>query len=206
MSLNMEVIKFDEKGLVPCICQDVHTKAVLMLAYMNRKALEKTIATNKMTYFSRSRNELWEKGLTSGHTQRLVRLSYDCDGDTLLAEVEQTGPACHTGSYSCFFQKITESNELGDCEIISALYDKIADRRENPQPKSYTNYLFEKGIDKILKKLGEECAETIIAAKNNSKEELVYETADLVYHAMVLLVNQGVTLEDIVQELKKRYK
>jgi len=221
MKINLDEIKFDAKGLVPCICQDLKTKEVLMLAYMNEESLRLTIEKKRGVYYSRSRNELWEKGKTSGNIQIVRSLVYDCDKDTVLIKVEQTGNACHTGAYSCFFntefdetqvpetdngKKVSVSDGQGDLRIIKALYNQIVDRKENPQEGSYTNYLFEKGIDKILKKVGEEAAETIIAAKNNSREELIYEASDLVYHMLVLLANQGVVLEDIETELKKRVK
>lgn len=222
MKINLDEIKFDAKGLVPCICQDLKTKEVLMLAYMNEESLRLTIEKKRGVYYSRSRNELWEKGKTSGNIQIVRSLAYDCDKDTVLIKVEQTGNACHTGAYSCFFNtefdetqapeadssenKSAEPDSSGDIRIIKALYKQIVDRKENPQEGSYTNYLFEKGIDKILKKVGEEAAETIIAAKNNSREELIYEASDLVYHMLVLLANQGVVLEDIEAELQKRVK
>ncbi|MGB5824073.1 MAG: bifunctional phosphoribosyl-AMP cyclohydrolase/phosphoribosyl-ATP diphosphatase HisIE [Proteocatella sp.] len=213
MKINLNEIKFDANGLVPCICQDINTKEVLMLAYMNEESLRLTIEKKCAVYYSRSRNELWEKGQTSGNTQSVKSLTYDCDKDSVLIKVEQTGNACHTGAYSCFFntefdesREKVEADDPKETRIIKALYKQILDRKENPQEGSYTNYLFEKGIDKILKKVGEEAAETIIAAKNNSKEELIYEASDLVYHMLVLLANQGVVLEEIETELQKRVK
>jgi phosphoribosyl-ATP pyrophosphohydrolase/phosphoribosyl-AMP cyclohydrolase len=198
-------IKFDEKGLVPAVVQDINTKKVLMLAYMNEDSIKKTVETGLATYYSRSRKELWTKGLTSGNTQKLVKMSYDCDGDTILLEVEQKGVACHTGEYSCFFNEVYKNEEYSEFSLKD-LYNQIVDRKNNPVEGSYTNYLFDKGIDKILKKVGEENAEVIIAAKNTDISELQYELSDLVYHAMVLMVERGLSLEDIMEELKKRHK
>lgn len=200
----LENIKFNGHGLVPCVVQDVYTREVLMLAYMNEESLKKTLETGETWFFSRSRNELWNKGATSGHKQTLKKLSYDCDGDTLLAEVEQIGAACHTGAKSCFYTTMFESEEK--VFEIGKLFDLIKERKETPVEGSYTNYLFDKGIDKILKKVGEECAEVIIAAKNPDLTELQYELSDLVYHSMVLMVERGLELKDIAEELKKRLK
>ena len=200
----LENIKFDEKGLVPVVVQDVYTREVLMLAYMNEESVKKTLETGETWFFSRSRNELWNKGATSGHKQIVKKLSYDCDGDTLLAEVEQIGAACHTGAKSCFYTTMFESEEK--VFEIGKLFDLIKERKETPVEGSYTNYLFDKGIDKILKKVGEECAEVIIAAKNPDLTELQYELSDLVYHSMVLMVERGLELKDIAEELKKRLK
>ena len=198
-------IKFDENGLVPAVVQDINTKKVLMLAYMNEDSIKKTLETGLATYYSRSRQELWTKGLTSGNTQKLIKMSYDCDGDTILLEVDQKGVACHTGEYSCFFNETFKDEAYSEFSLKD-LYDQIVDRKSNPVEGSYTNYLFDKGIDKILKKVGEENAEVIIAAKNTDVSELQYELSDLVYHAMVLMVERGLTLEDIMNELKKRHK
>ena len=200
----LENIKFNGHGLVPCVVQDVYTREVLMLAYMNEESIKKTLETGETWFFSRSRNELWNKGATSGHKQTLKKLSYDCDGDTLLAEVEQIGAACHTGAKSCFYTTMFESEEK--VFEIGKLFDLIKERKETPVEGSYTNYLFDKGIDKILKKVGEECAEVIIAAKNPDLTELQYELSDLVYHSMVLMVERGLELKDIAEELKKRLK
>ncbi len=200
----LENIKFNGHGLVPCVVQDVYTREVLMLAYMNEESLKKTLETGETWFFSRSRNELWNKGATSGHKQTVKKLSYDCDGDTLLAEVEQIGAACHTGAKSCFYTTMFESEEK--VFEIGKLFDLIKERKETPVEGSYTNYLFDKGIDKILKKVGEECAEVIIAAKNPDLTELQYELSDLVYHSMVLMVERGLELKDIAEELKKRLK
>ena len=200
----LENIKFNGHGLVPCVVQDVYTREVLMLAYMNEESIKKTLETGETWFFSRSRNELWNKGATSGHKQTVKKLSYDCDGDTLLAEVEQIGAACHTGAKSCFYTTMFESEEK--VFEIGKLFDLIKERKETPVEGSYTNYLFDKGIDKILKKVGEESAEVIIAAKNPGLTELQYELSDLVYHSMVLMVERGLELKDIAEELKKRLK
>ena len=198
----LENIKFNGHGLVPCVVQDVYTREVLMLAYMNEESVKKTLETGETWFFSRSRNELWNKGATSGHKQTVKKLSYDCDGDTLLAEVEQIGAACHTGAKSCFYTTMFESEEK--VFEIGKLFDLIKERKETPVEGSYTNYLFDKGIDKILKKVGEECAEVIIAAKNPDLTELQYELSDLVYHSMVIMVERCFELNDIAEELKKR--
>ena len=205
MNKFIENIKFDENGLVPAIAQDVNTKKVLMMAYMSKESIEKTLESGLATYYSRSRQELWTKGLTSGNTQKLIKMSYDCDGDAILLEVEQKGVACHTGEYSCFFNEVFKDESYSEFQLKD-LYDQIVDRKANPVEGSYTNYLFDKGIDKILKKVGEENAEVIIAAKNTDISELQYELSDLVYHAMVLMVERGLSLEDIMEELKKRHK
>jgi phosphoribosyl-ATP pyrophosphohydrolase/phosphoribosyl-AMP cyclohydrolase len=200
----IDKIKFNGHGLVPCVVQDVYTKEVLMLAYMNEESLKKSIETKETWFYSRSRQELWNKGATSGHKQFIKKMSYDCDGDTILVEVEQIGVACHTGAKSCFFETIfEEEDKVFD---LSKLYNLIKERKENPVEGSYTNYLFDKGIDKILKKVGEESAEVIIAAKNPDLTELQYELSDLVYHSLVLMVERGLELNDIAEELKKRFK
>lgn len=200
-------ICFDDRGLVPCIAQDAETGTVLMLAYMNREALQKTIETRRVTYFSRSRQTLWTKGETSGHTQSLRSLHYDCDGDTLIALVDQQGPACHTGARSCFFNEIVSDGTplfAANHFAIAQEYAVICDRKEHPKPDSYTQYLFEKGIDTICKKVGEEATEVVIAAKNGSREELICESADLLYHWLVLLAQQGLTPEDVYAEMDRR--
>ncbi len=200
----IDKIKFNGHGLVPCVVQDVYTKEVLMLAYMNEESLKKSIETKETWFYSRSRQELWNKGATSGHKQFIKKMSYDCDGDTILVEVEQIGVACHTGAKSCFFETIfEEEDKVFD---LSKLYNLIKERKENPVEGSYTNYLFDKGIDKILKKVGEESAEVIIAAKNPDLTELQYELSDLDYHSLVLMVERGLELKDIAEELKKRLK
>lgn len=199
----MKGIKYDENGLIPAIAQDIATGKVLMLAYMNEEAIKLTLETRIAHYYSRSRQSLWKKGETSGNIQKVEGFYYDCDGDTILLKVNQKGVACHTGSYSCFFNKVIEDES--EENILAKLYEVILDRKENPREGSYTNYLFQEGIDKILKKIGEESAEVIIGAKNTN-EELVYEASDLIYHLMVLLVNQGLPLGDIYKELQTRMK
>lgn len=200
----LENIKYDSNGLVPAVVQDAVTKQVLMLAYMNEESIKKTLETNKTWFFSRSRNELWNKGATSGHTQTVKRMSYDCDGDSILLEVIQVGPACHTGEKSCFFNEMYASEDR--VFELPQLFNLIKNRKATPLEGSYTNYLFDKGIDKILKKVGEEAAEVIIAAKNPDVVELQYEVSDLVYHTLVLMVERGLELKDIAEELKKRLK
>lgn len=199
-------LKFDDKGLIPAIAQDVDTKEVLMLAYMNEESIRKTLEEKKACYYSRSRQELWTKGLTSGNIQEVKGLYYDCDADSILVLVKQTGVACHTGNYSCFFNPIMEKENIDTKDVLEKLYSLLEDRKVNPVDGSYTNYLFDKGLDKILKKVGEESAEVIIAAKNESKEEITYEISDLVYHTLVLMVNSGIKIEDIKKELISREK
>jgi len=200
-------IKYDEKGLVPAIIQDIETGKVLMLAYMNEKSLNKTIETGKTWFFSRSRSKLWNKGETSGNYQTVEEIKYDCDGDTILILVKQNGPACHTGSKTCFFNTIKKAvNPKWDDSVLESVAAVIKNRKDNPIEGSYTNYLLTKGVDKICKKVGEESSEVIIAAKNNSKEELTYEISDLVYHVLVLMEDRGVRIEDIKNELRKREK
>lgn len=198
--------KLNSDGLVPVIVQDYKTDEVLMLAYMNEEAFQMTLQTGKMTYWSRSRKELWIKGLTSGHFQYVKSLTLDCDNDTILAKVAQVGAACHTGNHTCFFQELMkkEYDDTNPLRVFQNVYDVIVDRKNHPKEGSYTNYLFDKGIDKILKKVGEECTEIVIAAKNPDKEEIKYEISDFLYHAMVLMVEKGVTWEDITEELAKR--
>ena len=198
--------KLNGDGMVPVIVQDYKTDEVLMLAYMNEEAYETTLLTGKMTYWSRSRNELWTKGMTSGHFQYVKSLTLDCDNDTILAKVAQVGAACHTGNRTCFFQELVkkEYDDTNPLRVFQNVYDVIVDRKEHPKEGSYTNYLFDKGIDKILKKVGEECTEIVIAAKNPDKEEIKYEISDFLYHVMVLMVEKGVTWEEITRELAKR--
>lgn len=198
--------KLNDAGLIPVVVQDYKTGQVLMLAYMNETAYDKTLETGLMTYYSRSRKELWLKGETSGHYQYVKELSLDCDNDTILAKVEQVGVACHTGSYSCFFQELVkkEYHDENPLTILKEDYDVIAHRKEHPKEGSYTNYLFDKGMDKILKKVGEEATEIVIAAKNPDAEELKYEISDFLYHMMVLMVEKGLTWEDITRELVER--
>lgn len=204
MSIND--IRFDSNGLITAVVQDVNTKEVLMVAYMNQEALDQTILTGQSWFFSRSRNQLWHKGETSGNFQTVKAIRYDCDGDALLIEVEPLGPACHTGEQSCFYRNIIQGESTEIVSIITRLFETVKERKANPKEGSYTNYLFDKGIDKILKKVGEETSEVIIAAKNDSKDELIYETADLVYHMTVLLVERGIDPQEIAKELKKRVK
>ncbi len=201
-------LKFDEKGLIPAVVQDVKSGTVLMVAYMNREALEKTLADGRTWFFSRSRQSLWAKGETSGHIQKVVGIYYDCDADTLLVQVHQTGVACHEGNFSCFSRSLMENKEAVsfDWAVLSYLETLIKERKEKLPEGSYTTYLFEKGIDKILKKVGEEATEVVIAAKGGKEEEIVYETADLFYHILVLLRDCEIDLKDIWQELFKRHK
>lgn len=207
-------IKWDGQGLVPAIVQDALSKEVLMLAYMNRESLRLTLESGETWFWSRSRSELWHKGATSGHIQKVRSLRYDCDGDTLLVSVEQTGPACHTGAYSCFHNEAGGTAEgdspnrqaaEGRFDILNKLEAIIAQREAERPEGAYTTYLFEKGVDKILKKVGEEAAEVIIAAKNRSHEELRYEAADLLFHLMVLLREQKLPLDDLMAELGRRH-
>lgn len=194
---------FKKMELIPAIIQDYRTNEVLMLAYVNEEAYKKMLETNQTYFYSRSRNELWHKGQTSGHFQNIKGMYLDCDLDTLLIYVEQIGAACHTGAYSCFFNEIKPFNNIN---IFKSLETLINDRKINPIEKSYTNYLLDQGVDKICKKVGEEASETIIAAKNNDKEELIGEIGDLFYHVFVLMNNQGISLEDIENKLKERHK
>ena len=206
----MERIRFDEQGLVPAVVQDVTTGTVLMLAYMNRESLAKTLATGTTWFYSRSRRELWNKGATSGHWQQVRGIFYDCDGDTLLVKVEQTGAACHEGTFSCFSRKFGDADPtVGERPetpetVLPGLYRVIQGRRQNPKEGSYTTNLFTKGQDRILKKVGEEAAETIIASKNQSPGEVIYEMADLWYHCLVLLAWHGIDLDRLLAELEQR--
>ncbi|MDD3410093.1 MAG: bifunctional phosphoribosyl-AMP cyclohydrolase/phosphoribosyl-ATP diphosphatase HisIE [Eubacteriales bacterium] len=197
-------LKFDENGLIPAIVQDYVTHEVLTLAYMNRESLRITLEEKRTCFYSRSRKCLWRKGETSGNTQRVIALRADCDGDALVAEVKKAGPACHTGAESCFFDELYEDEELKPF-ALSALLSVIEGRKTEPKEGSYTTYLFEKGRDKILKKVGEECTEVIVAGAKGDKEETVYELGDLVYHAMVLMTDMGISLEEVVRELAKRH-
>lgn len=198
--------KKNSDGMVPVIVQDYRTDEVLMLAYMNEEAFDHTIHSGRMTYYSRSRQELWVKGLTSGHIQYVKSLTADCDYDTILAKVSQVGAACHTGNRSCFFNDIVKKDyvEKNPLKVLEDVYSIILDRKDHPKEGSYTNYLYDKGIDKVLKKLGEEATEIIIAAKNPDTEEIKYEISDFIYHLMVLMAEKGVTWEDITQELSQR--
>ena len=210
MSFDSSQIQFDERGLIPAIVQDARTGAVLTLAYMNAESLEKTLATRETWFWSRSRSELWHKGATSGNIQRVVEVRQDCDGDALAVLVEPAGPACHTGKRSCFHRDL-EGEVVDDAgldqslgTVLDELYQLIESRQRERPEGSYTTYLFEKGLDKILKKLGEETSETIIAAKNDDPGEMVSESADLLYHLIVLLVDRGVKLGSIRDELVRR--
>lgn len=198
--------KKNSEGMVPVVVQDYRTDQVLMLAYMNEEAFNTTIHTGRMTYYSRSRNELWMKGMTSGHVQYVKSLTADCDFDTILAKVSQVGAACHTGNPTCFFNEIVakEYVEKNPLKVLEDVYAIILDRKANPKEGSYTNYLFDKGLDKILKKIGEEATEIVIAAKNPDAEEIKYEISDFLYHMMVLMAEKGVTWEEITQELSQR--
>lgn len=205
-ALKWSDFKLNSEGLVPVVTQDYRTGQVLMVAYMNEEAFNKTIATGKMTYYSRSRKELWMKGFTSGHIQYVKVLTADCDLDTILAKVSQVGAACHTGQYSCFHNEIVHKEylERNPLKVFKEEYAVIMDRKEHPKEGSYTNYLFDKGLDKILKKIGEEATEIVIAAKNPDPEEIKYEAADFLYHLMVLMAEKGLTWEDITSELSQR--
>lgn len=204
----VEEIQFDQNGLIPAVIQDNATDQVLMVAYMNRETLQETIETGRTVFYSRSRRERWRKGDVSGNIQKVISIRLDCDGDCLLIRVEQTGPACHTGNKSCFYRKLekdTWEEAAGESSnMLFELYDVALDRQNDPQPGSYTNYLLDAGLDKIAKKVGEECVETILAAKNGDKKEIAAETADLFYHLTVLLAERGVTYEDVFQELRER--
>ena len=202
-----EEFKLNSDGLLPVIVQDYKTDEVLMMAYMNKEAYEKTVSTGLMTYYSRSRKEQWVKGETSGHYQHVQSLTIDCDLDTMLAKVIQTGVACHTGNKTCFFQSVLEKEmktEDNPLRVFEDVYAVIKDRKLNPKEGSYTNYLFDKGVDKILKKVGEEATEIVIAAKNPNANEIKYEISDFLYHVMVLMVEKGVTWADITEDLAKR--
>ena len=202
--LNISELKFDEKGLIPAIVVDSVTRKVLTLAYMNKESLEISMEKGLTCFWSRSRNELWLKGETSGNYQHIVSITADCDKDALVVVVEKDGPACHTGTDSCFTNPLWESENLRQFSL-QGLYDMLVGRNETRPEGSYTTYLFEKGIDKILKKVGEECTEVIIAGKADDKKETVYELADLAYHAMVLMVQMGISVEDIHRELASRH-
>jgi phosphoribosyl-ATP pyrophosphohydrolase/phosphoribosyl-AMP cyclohydrolase len=201
VSRDLKAIKFDERGLVPAIVQDARTREVLTLAYMNQESLARTLETGQTWFWSRSRNELWHKGETSGNTQEVVAVSSDCDNDAIVVLVNPAGPACHTGARSCFN---VEHEDLGG--LLQQLYELIKDRERDRPAGSYTTYLFDKGLDKILKKVGEESAETIIAAKNDEPKLFVAEVSDLIYHLLVLLVARDVSLDEVREELIQRRK
>ena len=202
--INIDELKFDEKGLIPAVVVDSVTKKVLTVAYMNRESLEISMEKGLTCFWSRSRQELWLKGETSGNYQHIVSITADCDKDALVVVVEKDGPACHTGADSCFYNPVWQSEELHEFSL-EGLYELLVGRNETRPEGSYTTYLFEKGIDKILKKVGEECTEVIIAGKADDKKEAIYERADLAYHAMVLMVQMGITVEDVHRELASRH-
>lgn len=206
--LFLDGLKFDVLGLIPVITQDYENGQVLMLAYANREAMELTLSKGTVHYYSRSRQELWHKGATSGHFQEVKEIFYDCDKDTVLIKVKQVGAACHTGNRSCFYRSLNNENIEEDLsnnsQVLLELYDLVTDRQQNPKEGSYTNYLLNQGIDKILKKVGEEATETIIAAKNGSTEETVEETSDLLYHLTVMLRNQNISWDTVFEVLRKR--
>jgi len=222
--MKIEELKFDANGLIPAVVQDAATREVLTVAYMNEESLGKSLETRETWFYSRSRQELWHKGATSGNTQKIVQIKYDCDGDSLVVLVEPAGPACHTGAVSCFSENLLERSDDGDspestlersADQLASLSDfavmleleKTIRQREQDMPEgAYTTYLFEKGVDKILKKVGEEAAEVIIAAKNRDPEELKWEAADLLYHLMVLLQEQKLPLKEVLAVLNKRKK
>lgn len=203
MSFDLSKVKFDDKGLIPAIAQDAVTGQVLMLAYMNAESLRATLDSGYATYFSRSRQQLWRKGETSGHTQKVVAMSLDCDGDAILLTVEQTGPACHTGEKTCFHNPVM-GEAPATAAVLETVYNTVTDRAEHPVEGSYTNYLLLKGIEKTCKKVGEEASETIIASIKGSPDETRYEAADLQYHLLVLLYQMGLKPSDIWAELAGR--
>ncbi len=204
----IEGLKFDSRGLIPAIVQDRTSGAVLMMAYMNRESLNKTIQTGTSWFYSRSRNKLWNKGETSGNVQRVAKIGVDCDRDALLLLVDQQGAACHTGNRSCFYRDIygNECDSRPAPGELDKLYAVVADRRNNPKDGSYTNYLLDAGMDKTLKKIGEEAAEVIIGAKNPGRQETVYEIADLLYHITVLMLQKGIEYREVYQELRSRQR
>lgn len=202
--LDLATLKFDDKGLIPAIVIDTETKQVLMMAYMNEESLRVSMAEGRTCFWSRSRKELWRKGETSGNVQRIVSITADCDADTLLVEVRKSGPACHTGAESCFFQPVFEGEEAPAFQYKD-LFEMLRGRKAQPKEGSYTTYLFEKGLDKILKKVGEETTEVILSAKDNDKSNTIYEIGDLMYHMMVLMIESGIELDDIRREMASRH-
>ncbi|MCM3124050.1 bifunctional phosphoribosyl-AMP cyclohydrolase/phosphoribosyl-ATP diphosphatase HisIE [Mesobacillus sp. AQ2] len=209
--MKIEDLKFGDNGLIPAVVQDASTREVLTVAYMNEESLGKSLETRETWFYSRSRQELWHKGATSGNTQKIVEIKYDCDGDALVVLVEPAGPSCHTGAESCFSENlldktVTENTALTDFAVMLELEKTIREREQDMPEGAYTTYLFEKGVDKILKKVGEEAAEVIIAAKNRDPEELKWEAADLLYHLMVLLQEQKLPLKEVLGVLNKRKK
>ena len=202
--MNLDDLKFDANGLIPAVVQDYFSKQVLTVAYMNRESLEISMKEGRTCFFSRSRQQLWRKGETSGNTQEIVTIKADCDLDALVVEVIKKGPACHTGAESCFFNPVYQSPERQDFSV-EALYQLLEGRKTQPKEGSYTTYLFQKGIDKILKKVGEECTEVIVAGKGGDKEETIFEIADLMYHVMVLMVEMGIEPKDVFAQLESRH-
>ena len=202
---DIEKLKFDEKGLIPAIAVDDETNQVLTLAYMNKESLGISLEKKKTCFWSRSRQELWLKGETSGNYQQIVSITADCDMDALTVRVKKDGPACHTGEESCFFNTVFENEEIAPAFSVQSLVETIEGRKLDPKEGSYTTYLFEKGIDKILKKVGEECTEVIIAGKADDKAETIYEISDLMYHVLVLMIEMGISVEDIKKELASRH-
>ena len=202
---DIEKLKFDEKGLIPAIVVDDETNQVLTLAYMNKESLGISLEKKKTCFWSRSRQELWLKGETSGNYQHIVSITADCDMDALTVRVKKDGPACHTGEESCFFNTVFENEEIAPAFSVQSLVDTIEGRKLDPKEGSYTTYLFEKGVDKILKKVGEECTEVIIAGKADDKAETIYEISDLMYHVLVLMIEMGISVDDIMNELKSRH-
>ena len=201
----MKDLKFNEQGLLPAVIQDAQTGQVLMLAYMNKEALDRTLSSGETWFYSRSRETLWHKGETSGHTQKVHRIYYDCDGDTLLLLVDQCGAACHNGTASCFYRTLSGTDELPSNNFLPELERIIAGRRVERPDGSYVVRLFDKGLDKILKKVGEEASEVIIAAKNEERYELIYEAGDLIFHLLVLLAQKDVALSEVLAELASRH-
>lgn len=205
--MDISNIKFDERGLVPAVTQDYSSLEVLMVAYMNREALEKTISTGIAHYFSRSRNKLWLKGETSGNTQKVKSVRYDCDGDTILLLVESAGPACHTGERSCFYRKLSGEDKTAPTgqQVLKELFAIIKERKNSDPAKSYVASLYSKGLPKILEKVEEESGELIEAAREKGRDEVIYEFSDLLFHSLVLLSNQGIELDEITNELGRRF-
>lgn len=206
MDFDLNSLKFDAQGLIPAIIQDVETKEVLMMAYMNKEALMKTLESGQTWFWSRSRQEFWHKGATSGHFQDVREVSFDCDADSLLVKVVQHGAACHTGEKSCFHNPILQGGAAASvsADILNEVYAVVMSRKRERPEGSYTTYLFDKGLDKILKKVGEEAAEVIIGAKNENRDEVIYEVSDLLYHLLVLLGEQDITPDEVYRELAKR--
>jgi phosphoribosyl-ATP pyrophosphohydrolase/phosphoribosyl-AMP cyclohydrolase len=206
--LNLENLKFNQDGLIPVITQNYYTGKILMQAYVNKEAIEETLKSGYATYFSRSRNALWKKGETSGNYQKIMDIKVDCDEDSIIYLVVEEGPACHTGEESCFYRNLNleKDSKPVPFEILHKLYEKIQERKEAMPEGSYVASLFKKGSDKIIQKVGEEAVETVIALKNKNKDEIVYETSDLLFHLLIALVDAGVKLSDIEEELLKRYK